>query len=53
MSSDLDLEKKLKSFFGFSKFKGEQKQIIQAVLNKKSVMVIMPTGAGKSLCFQL
>ena len=53
MSSDLDLEKKLKSFFGFSKFKGEQKEIIQAVLNKKSVMVIMPTGAGKSLCFQL
>ena len=53
MSLDLDLEKKLKSFFGFSKFKGEQKEIIQAVLNKKSVMVIMPTGAGKSLCFQL
>ncbi|RCL66788.1 MAG: ATP-dependent DNA helicase RecQ [Cryomorphaceae bacterium] len=53
MKLDLDLEKELKFLFGFSKFKGEQKQIILNILNKKSAMVIMPTGAGKSLCFQL
>jgi ATP-dependent DNA helicase RecQ len=53
MSSKLDLNKELKSLFGFSKFKGDQKLIISSLLNKKSLMVIMPTGAGKSLCFQL
>ena len=53
MKLDLDLEKELKFLFGFSKFKGKQKQIILNILNKKSAMVIMPTGAGKSLCFQL
>ena len=53
MFSDHDLDKKLKKIFGFSSFKGDQRKIIQAVLNKNNVMVIMPTGAGKSLCFQL
>ena len=53
MSTKLDLNKELKSLFGFSKFKGDQKLIISSLLNKKSLMVIMPTGAGKSLCFQL
>ena len=53
MLSKLDLNKELKSLFGFSKFKGDQKLIISSLLNKKSLMVIMPTGAGKSLCFQL
>ena len=53
MSLKLDLNKELKSLFGFSKFKGDQKLIISSLLNKKSSMVIMPTGAGKSLCFQL
>lgn len=53
MSSKLDLNKELKSLFGFSKFKGDQKLIISSLLIKKSLMVIMPTGAGKSLCFQL
>ena len=53
MSIKLDLNKELKSLFGFSKFKGDQKLIISSLLNKKSLMVIMPTGAGKSLCFQL
>ena len=51
--SDFDLEFELKRLFGFSSFKGEQKKIIQTILNNQSVMVIMPTGAGKSLCFQL
>ena len=53
MFSDQDLDKKLKKIFGFSSFKGDQRKIIQAILNKNNVMVIMPTGAGKSLCFQL
>ena len=53
MFSDQDLDKKLKKIFGFSSFKGDQRKIIQAILNKNDVMVIMPTGAGKSLCFQL
>ena len=53
MFSDSDLDKKLKKIFGFSSFNGDQRKIIQAVLNKNNVMVIMPTGAGKSLCFQL
>ncbi len=51
--SDFDLEFELKKKFGFSSFKGDQKQIIETLLNKKSAIVIMPTGAGKSLCFQL
>jgi ATP-dependent DNA helicase RecQ len=53
MSLKLDLNKELKNIFGFSKFKGHQEKIISALLNKNSLMVIMPTGAGKSLCFQL
>ena len=51
--SYFDLEFELKKKFGFLSFKGDQKKIIQTVLNKNSAIVIMPTGAGKSLCFQL
>jgi ATP-dependent DNA helicase RecQ len=43
----------LKKFFGFSKFKGLQEEVIKSVLNKHNTFVIMPTGGGKSLCFQL
>ena len=43
----------LKSFFGFDGFKGTQEQIIKNVLNGKDTFVIMPTGGGKSLCYQL
>ena len=53
MSEELDLYGPLKKFFGFSKFKGLQKEVIQNVLNKEDVFVIMPTGGGKSLCYQL
>ena len=53
MSEELDLYGPLKKFFGFSKFKGLQKEVIQSVLEKEDVFVIMPTGGGKSLCYQL
>ena len=43
----------LKEFFGFEKFKGNQKAIIESILSGKDTFVIMPTGGGKSLCYQL
>ena len=49
----LDLQQQLKSFFGFDKFKGRQKEIIECLLGGSDVFVIMPTGGGKSLCYQL
>ena len=47
----LNLE--LKRYFGFPSFKGHQEEIIKSLLNGKNSFVIMPTGAGKSLCYQL
>jgi ATP-dependent DNA helicase RecQ len=43
----------LEEFFGFTKFKGDQERIVQSVLDRKDTFVIMPTGGGKSLCYQL
>ncbi len=51
--SSEQLHKALNDHFGFDKFKGEQEEIIQSVLAGKDTFVIMPTGGGKSLCYQL
>ena len=49
----VNLNEALKKYFGFDKFKGDQKAIIQNVLDGKDTFVLMPTGGGKSLCYQL
>ena len=48
-----NLTEALKKYFGFDKFKGDQEAIIQNVLNGRNTFVLMPTGGGKSLCYQL
>lgn len=47
------LEHSLKHYFGYNEFREHQKEIIQALLDKKDVLAILPTGAGKSICYQL
>lgn len=53
MNTATDIHEALKEYFGFDKFKGQQKEIIQTLLNGEDVFVLMPTGGGKSLCYQL
>ena len=51
--TEIDLHVALKKYFGFSKFKGLQEQVIKSIVAGHNTFVIMPTGGGKSLCYQL
>lgn len=53
MNQKMTLKKALKYYFGFDHFKGEQEAIIKSLMAGEDVFVIMPTGGGKSLCYQL
>ena len=53
MKEAYNLKKVLKEHFGFDTFKSNQEAIITSILEGKNVFVLMPTGGGKSLCYQL
>ncbi|MCK5775000.1 MAG: DEAD/DEAH box helicase, partial [Bacteroidales bacterium] len=53
ITEETSLKQLLKKVFGFTKFKGEQEEVIESLMANKDVFVIMPTGGGKSMCFQL
>ncbi len=51
--NEIDIHAALKRYFGFSNFKGLQEEVVKSVVNNENTFVIMPTGGGKSLCYQL
>ena len=51
--NEIDLHASLKKYFGFSNFKGLQEEVITNIIQGRNTFVIMPTGGGKSLCYQL
>ncbi len=53
IAEEIDIKTTLKKIFGFDSFRGAQEQIVKSILSGKNTFVIMPTGAGKSLCYQL